>query len=116
MTGMALWFTDPLAREVEPTKIPGVTEQMMLATLVEAMVWQFSSNKGINNVPNGRTAVVLWKQLLQECSIGYNRRVDSTVNKLILQSTVLFVCRVVRKDITGVGMPRDKPAGEDVNL
>ena len=32
MTGMALWFTDPLAREVEPTKIiPGVTEQLMLA-------------------------------------------------------------------------------------
>ena len=27
MTGMALWFTDPLAREVEPTKIPGVAEQ-----------------------------------------------------------------------------------------
>ena len=27
MTVMALWFTDPLAREVEPTKIPRVTEQ-----------------------------------------------------------------------------------------
>ena len=33
MTRMALWFTDPLAREVEPTKIPGMTEQLMLATL-----------------------------------------------------------------------------------
>ena len=116
MTGMALWFTDPLAREVEPTKIPGVTEQMMLATLVEAMVWQFSSSKGIDDIPNERRAVVLWKQLLQECSIGYNRRVDIRVSKLILQSTVLCVCRVVWKEITGVGMPRDKPAGEDVNL
>ena len=38
MTGMALWFTDPLAREVEPTKIPGVTEQLMLATLVDSGV------------------------------------------------------------------------------
>ena len=34
MTGMALWFTDPLAREVELTKIPGVTEHLMLAALV----------------------------------------------------------------------------------
>ena len=38
MTGMALWFTDPLAREAEPTKIPGVTEQMMLAPLVDSGV------------------------------------------------------------------------------
>ena len=38
MTGMALWFTDPLAREVEPTNIPGVTEQLMLAPLVDSGV------------------------------------------------------------------------------
>ena len=35
MTGMALWCTDPKAREVEPAKIPRVTEQLMLATLVD---------------------------------------------------------------------------------
>ena len=38
MTVMALWFTDPLAREVEPTKIPGVAEQLMLVTLVDSGV------------------------------------------------------------------------------
>ena len=59
MTGMALWFTaDPLAREVEPTKIPGVTEQLMLATLVDsgvAVLWQ----QGNQRYPKWRTAVVL---------------------------------------------------------
>ena len=38
MAGMEWWFTDPLAREVEPTKIPGLTEQLMLATLVDSGV------------------------------------------------------------------------------
>ena len=37
----------------------------------------------------------------------------STVDPTIYS---LCVCRVVWKEITGVGMPRDKPAGEDVNL
>ena len=38
MTGMALWFTDLLAREVEPTKIPGVTGQLILVILVDSGV------------------------------------------------------------------------------
>ena len=45
-----------------------------------------------------------------------NRRVGITANELILQSTVLFLCRVVGMEFTGVGMPHDKPEGDDVNL
>ena len=54
MTGMALWFTDPLAREVEPTKIPGVTEQLMLATLVGLWCGSSLATLGVNeDIPNG---------------------------------------------------------------
>ena len=49
-------------------------------------------------------------------TLEYNRRVDNAVNKLILQSTVLFVCRVVGREFTGVGKPHDKPEGDDVNV
>ena len=42
--------------------------------------------------------------------------VDNAVNDLILQSTVLFLCRVVGMEFTGVGKPHDKPEGDDVNL
>ena len=65
MTGMALWFTDPLAREVEPTKIPGVTATTVLVVLASSvLVWQFSSSIGDleTSKPNWRIAVVLWKQ------------------------------------------------------
>ena len=36
--------------------------------------------------------------------------------ELILQSTVLCMCRVVGMEFTGVGKPHDKPEGDDVNL
>ena len=49
-------------------------------------------------------------------NIGTNRRVGIAANELILQSTVLFVCRVVGREFTGVGKPHDKPEGDDVNL
>ena len=45
-----------------------------------------------------------------------NRIVDNAVNDLILQSTVLCMCRVVGMEFTGVGKPHDKPEGDDVNL
>ena len=116
MTGMALWFTDPLAREVEPTKIPGVTEQD--ASYFGVLLWCGSSLATLGNteIPNVRTAVVLWSSSSRSAVLDTTGELTVYVNELILQSTVLFVCRVVWKDITGVGMPRDKPAGEDANL
>ena len=53
MIGMALWFTDPLAREVEPTKIPGVTEQLMLATFGGLWCGSSLATLGIKDIPNG---------------------------------------------------------------
>ena len=49
-------------------------------------------------------------------NIGTNRRVGIAANELILQSTVLCMCRVVGMEFTGVGKPHDKPEGDDVNL
>ena len=63
MTGMALWFTDPLAREVEPTKIPGVTEQMDASYFDGLWCGSSLATLGNNDIPNVRAAVVLWKQL-----------------------------------------------------
>ena len=51
-----------------------------------------------------------------ESNIGTKWRVDNDVNDLILQSTILFECRVVGMEFTGVGKPHDKLEGEDVNL
>ena len=54
MTGMALWFTDPLAGEVEPTKIPGVADRAVGASYFGGL-WCGSSlaTLGVNNIPNG---------------------------------------------------------------
>ena len=117
MTGMALWSTDPLAREVEPTKIPGVTEQDA-SHFRWTLVWQFSSNIGNRWYPKWEDSsciveaalpgVQYW--ILQPESWQYCQQLDPTIYSFVC------VCGVVWKDITGVGMPLDKPAGEDVNL
>ena len=81
MTGMALWFTDPLAREVEPTKIPGVTEQLMLA--IFGGLWCGSS-------PATRESMIsqMGGQQLY-CGSSSNRSaVLDTTGELIIVSTV----------------------------
>ena len=59
---------------------------------------------------------VVWDSSNLNGNIGTNRRIGNDANELILQSTILFVCRVVGREFTGVGKPHDKPEGDDVNL
>ena len=59
---------------------------------------------------------VVWDSSSLNDNIGTKRRVGNAAKELILQSTVLFVCRVVGMEFTGVGKPHDKPEGDDVNL
>ena len=59
---------------------------------------------------------VVWDSSSLNDNIGTKRRVGNAANELILQSTVLSVCRVVGREFTGVGKPHNKPEGEDVNL
>ena len=66
-----------------------------LARTVQLVVWDSSSLNGNN---------------------GTNRRVGNTANKLILESTVLCMCRLVGMEFTGVGKPQDKPKGDDDKL
>ena len=74
MTIVVLWFIDPLTREVEPTKIPGVTKQLMLATLVRLWCGSSLATLGNNDIPNGGrqlyceaalAGVQYWIQLLE---------------------------------------------------
>ena len=124
---------------IQPTRVPKV-EAILLWDAIEGnncLYWRIArplddngQEQGIScrsnrNVPHGNCyrfwigqncAVSCMGQFQFEWQHWNNWRVDKGVNDLILQSTVLFVCRVVGREFTGVGKPHDKPEGDDVNL
>ena len=115
---MAFWFTDPLAREVEPTKIPGVTATTVLVVLASSvLVWQCSSNIGYLGTSQLKDSNCIMELVLVEVQYWNTTGLLTTLSTTRpLQSTVFCVCRVVGREFTGVGKPHDKPEGDDVNL